>query len=88
MASEAEGLPNVQLEAIALELPCVSTDCPTGPAEILVPVDDVDATARAIGELLSQPAERARMGAAAAARALDFSLERAIAAYRDVLGEV
>lgn len=35
MTSVSEGLPNVLVEALALSVPIVSVNCPTGPAEIL-----------------------------------------------------
>lgn len=59
LLSHYEGLPNVLLESIACRTPCISYDCPTGPAEIilngengiLVPLYDVKKFANSIYEL-------------------------------------
>ena len=56
LSSDFEGMPNALIEAMACGLPCVSTDCPTGPSDLiedgvnglLVPVRDPAAMARAI----------------------------------------
>ena len=63
LASEFEGLPNVLVQAMAFGTPIVATNCKSGPAEILcggrygtlVPVGDVHALARGLGNALTQP---------------------------------
>lgn len=62
LSSDTEGMPNALLEAMALGLPCISTDCPCGgPATIikngvnglLIPVRDEDALVNAMDRILS-----------------------------------
>ena len=60
LSSKYEGMPNALMEAMAIGLPCVSTDCPNGPAELiengndglLVPVGDSDAMAESICRMI------------------------------------
>ena len=64
--SRWEGLGLVLVESLALGTPVVSTDCPSGPAEILqqgrfgqlVPVGDAGAMARAMETALDEPRSR------------------------------
>lgn len=60
MSSLSEGLPTVLIESLILGTPVLSTDCPTGPAEILIgemaeflsPIQDIPALARNISRAL------------------------------------
>ncbi|WP_445004372.1 glycosyltransferase [Halomonas mongoliensis] len=64
-SSDWEGFGNVLVEAISVGLPVISTDCPSGPCEILnygefgrlVKVGDVDGFANAVIEEVSSPLE-------------------------------
>jgi glycosyltransferase involved in cell wall biosynthesis len=89
LSSQWEGLPNALIEAMACGAPVVSTDCPSGPREILedgkwgrlVPVGDSVALAHAILETLARPLLVNPME-----RAMDFTVEKITEEYLHVLG--
>jgi glycosyltransferase involved in cell wall biosynthesis len=89
LSSLHEGLPGVLIQALACGAPVVSTDCPSGPREILeggrhgrlVGMGDDDAMARAILAALKDPGDRGpRM-----ARGQQFSVDRAVDRYLGLL---
>ena len=61
LSSDYEGLPVVLLESLALGVPTISTDCESGPREVLprtnlAPVDDVTALAELMKAAVNDPA--------------------------------
>lgn len=89
LSSDYEGFGNVIVEALACGTPVVSTDCPSGPSEILeggrygrlVPVGDATAMTQAISEALAVSVDRDVL----MQRAANFLPEIAAHKYLDLL---
>lgn len=87
LSSAWEGLPTVLIEALALGTPIVSTDCPSGPREILqdgrlgllVPVGDPESLANALLRTVEQPL----LPDPSAAES--YTIDTAVDAYRSIL---
>jgi glycosyltransferase involved in cell wall biosynthesis len=85
LSSRTEGFPNVLLEALACGCPVVSTDCQSGPGEILedgkwgelVQVGDAEALAAAVVRTLENPLPVEQLRS----RAAFYSVDRAVGQY-------
>ncbi|MGE5445310.1 MAG: glycosyltransferase [Ignavibacteriales bacterium] len=93
LSSLYEGLPNVLIEAMALGLPVISTNCPYGPSEIiedgrngiLIPIGNPQAISEAILRVLGDKQLRDNLRTEAKRRAKDFSLENMVSEYTELL---
>ena len=93
LSSDYEGFPNGLCEAMALGVPVISTDCPTGPREIigavgggvLVETGDVGALAEAMAMLMADKEARLMLGRQARSICAQYDLAGILARWDSVL---
>jgi|GEM_PF-35443 len=94
MTSNYEGISNSMLEAMAMGLPCVVTDCPCGGARmairnrkngLLIPTNDVEACFRAMCRIAEDKCFAKKLSKEAAKIRTRWSLDRIAQAWIDVI---
>ncbi|MEW8278733.1 MAG: glycosyltransferase [Candidatus Thiodiazotropha sp.] len=90
LSSRWEGSPNALTEAMALGTPVVSTDCPSGPSELLdggriaplVPAGDWQALSKAMQRMLDQPPDPALLRESVQ----EYNAQQSAAHYLEIMG--
>jgi glycosyltransferase involved in cell wall biosynthesis len=96
MSSRFEGFPLALIEAMACGLPVISTDCPTGPSEIirneidglLITPNNVEVLANAMDRLMANQSERNILGARAVGVVERFGVEQVMNMWDHLIDEV
>jgi glycosyltransferase involved in cell wall biosynthesis len=93
LSSNWEGFPNALIEAMYANGHVISTDCPTGPSEIithnvdgiLCPIDNAETLAQAMGKMSFDEPFRQMVYKNSRSKVMAFSEQQMIEAYRNLL---
>lgn len=93
-SSDYEGISNAMLEALAIGMPCVCTDCPIGGANatirngengLLVPIKDKESLYKAMKEIIEDPALATKLSANAAKIREELSLDQIAQRWEELI---
>lgn len=95
-SSKYEGLPTVLIEAMILDKAIISSDCPTGPREILesgksgilYPVGDYESLAKEMENLINSREKREDILKNTGIRKKDFHSRKVIGEYEKIIDEI
>jgi len=93
--SRSEGFPNALMEAHSIGIPCISTNCDFGPADIitdnsdgfLIPVDDVEALIEKLQMLITNKDLRKKISEKALAQSSRFEMKRIAEIWNNLIQE-
>lgn len=93
--SKSEGFPNALVEAMYFNLPCISTDCPSGPSEVindgqngyLIPVNDQNSLELKLTVLMNSEKLRIQIGKNAHHTALSYEPKNIISQWETLINK-